>query len=34
MKPADRERIAGAIREFNTAVRQVEDELLLVAVEA
>jgi DNA-binding MarR family transcriptional regulator len=34
MKPADRERIAAALREFNAAVRQVEDELVLVAVEA
>ena len=34
MKPADRERIAGAMREFNAAVKQVEAELLLVTVEA
>lgn len=34
MKPADRERIASAIREFNSAVRKVEEELLLMAVEA
>jgi DNA-binding MarR family transcriptional regulator len=34
MQPADRERITVALREFNAAVRQVEDELLLVAVEA
>jgi DNA-binding MarR family transcriptional regulator len=34
MKPADRERIAGAMREFNAAVRQVEEQLLLVTVEA
>jgi DNA-binding MarR family transcriptional regulator len=34
MKTADRERIAGAMREFNAAVRQVEEQLLLVTVEA
>jgi DNA-binding MarR family transcriptional regulator len=34
MKPADRERIAGAMGEFNAAVKQVEAELLLVTVEA
>jgi MarR family transcriptional regulator, transcriptional regulator for hemolysin len=34
MKVADRERIAAALREFNAAVRQVEDELLVAAVEA
>jgi DNA-binding MarR family transcriptional regulator len=34
MKVADRERIAAALREFNIAVRQVEDELLVAAVEA
>jgi DNA-binding MarR family transcriptional regulator len=34
MKPVDRERITAALREFNAAVRQVEDELLAVAVEA
>ena len=34
MKPADRERIAGAMSEFNAAVKQVEAELLLVTVEA
>jgi DNA-binding MarR family transcriptional regulator len=34
MKPADRDRTAGAMREFNAAVRQVEAELLLVTVEA
>ena len=34
MEPNDRDRIAAAMREFNAAVRQVEDELLLVAVEA
>lgn len=34
MKPADRERITAAMREFNAAVRQVEGEQLAVAVEA
>ena len=34
MTVADRERIEAALREFNTAVRQVEDELLVAAVEA
>jgi Transcriptional regulators len=34
MKPADRERITSALREFNAAVRQVEHELLAVAVKA
>jgi DNA-binding MarR family transcriptional regulator len=34
MEPADRERIAGALREFHAAVRQVEEEFLPVAVEA
>jgi DNA-binding MarR family transcriptional regulator len=34
MTPADRERIASAMREFNSAVRKVEDELLVMAVEA
>jgi DNA-binding MarR family transcriptional regulator len=34
MKVADRERIAAALREFNNAVRQAEDELLVAAVEA
>ena len=34
MKGADRERIAAAMSEFNAAVRQVEDELLVAAVEA
>jgi DNA-binding MarR family transcriptional regulator len=34
MKPADRERIASAIREFNSAVRKVEEELLLVGIES
>jgi DNA-binding MarR family transcriptional regulator len=34
MKVADRERIAAALREFNAAVRQVEDELLVAAVQA
>lgn len=33
MKPADRDRIAAALREFNSAVRQVEDELLMAVVE-
>jgi DNA-binding GntR family transcriptional regulator len=34
MKPADRERITAAMREFNAAVRQVESEQLAVVVEA
>ncbi len=34
MKVADRERIATALRDFNGAVRQVEDELLVAAIEA
>jgi hypothetical protein len=34
MKPDDRERIASAIREFNSAVRKVEEELLLVGIES
>jgi DNA-binding MarR family transcriptional regulator len=34
MKPADRERIAEAMGEFNAAVKQVEADLLLVTVEA
>jgi hypothetical protein len=34
MKPADRERIAEAMREFNAAVKQVESDLLLVTVDA
>lgn len=34
MKPADRDRIAEAMREFNAAVKQVESDLLLVTVEA
>jgi DNA-binding MarR family transcriptional regulator len=34
MDGADRERISAAIRDFITAVRQVEDELLAVAIEA
>jgi hypothetical protein len=34
MKVADRERIAGALREFNAAVRLVEDELLAAVIEA
>jgi DNA-binding MarR family transcriptional regulator len=33
MKGSDRERIAAALRDFNAAVRLVEDELLLAAVE-
>jgi DNA-binding GntR family transcriptional regulator len=34
MKVADRERITAALREFNAAVRQAEEALLGVAVEA
>jgi MarR family transcriptional regulator for hemolysin len=34
MKVADRERIAAAMRDFNAAVRQVEDELLVAPIEA
>lgn len=34
MKVADRERIADAIRDFNAAVRQAEEEALLVQTEA
>jgi DNA-binding MarR family transcriptional regulator len=34
LKVTDRDRIAAALREFNAAVRQVEDELLVAAVEA
>jgi DNA-binding MarR family transcriptional regulator len=34
MRVADRERIATAMRDFNAAVRQVEDELLMAAIEA
>lgn len=34
MKIADRERIAAAMRDFNAAVRQVEDELLVAPIEA
>jgi len=34
MKVADRERIAAAIREFNSAVMRVEEESLLVETEA
>jgi DNA-binding MarR family transcriptional regulator len=34
MQVADRERIASALRDFNTAVRLVEDELMAAAVEA
>jgi len=33
MSVVDRERIARSMREFNTAVRQVEDEMLMVTVE-
>jgi DNA-binding MarR family transcriptional regulator len=33
MKVADRERIASALRDFNIAVRQAEDELLVAAIE-
>jgi DNA-binding MarR family transcriptional regulator len=34
MTVADRERIATALRDFNAAIRQVEDELLVAAIEA
>jgi DNA-binding MarR family transcriptional regulator len=34
MTPADRERIASALREFNRAVREVEDESLVVGARA
>jgi DNA-binding MarR family transcriptional regulator len=34
MKVSDRERIEAALRDFNAAVRLVEDELLLAAVDA
>jgi hypothetical protein len=34
MTVADRERIAAAIRDFNAAVRQVEEESLLVESKA
>ncbi|HZK72751.1 MAG TPA: MarR family transcriptional regulator [Clostridia bacterium] len=34
MKVADRERIGAALRDFNAAVRLVEDELMAAAVEA
>jgi hypothetical protein len=34
MSVVDRKRIAAALRDFNSAVRQVEEELLLAGVEA
>jgi DNA-binding MarR family transcriptional regulator len=34
MKGSDRERIEAALRDFNAAVRSVEDEMLLAAVDA
>jgi DNA-binding MarR family transcriptional regulator len=34
MNVGDRKRIAAAMRDFNAAVRQVEEELLLVGVDA